>query len=277
MEVIPPRRFRRRPPTRQKVEYAIAVRLERARPGYPILLRSLPRPADPAILLRIVGRCRPAQIGIVQIRLRLLRRFAVATRGKLLRRAFPRRGKKPQPVTLDRAAEAFPGVAKLFERSDAVWIDVARDQLRRDVLRSELRARVGDRRNPGKLIAAVLRDHVDLHASAVAVGPDTAGFDDHFLDVELVVDEDTLCGVRELLVHAVDVRLRLWTAMNAVTRLRPVACAADATVELLRERGSWNDIRQDREPARTRQRFDGGLFELCLRTRALDVDNGSFT
>src|SRR4030095_15442073 len=113
--------------------------------------------------------------------------------------------------------------------------------------------------------------------SAVAVGPDTAGFDDHFLDVELVVDEDTLCGVRELLVHAVDVRLRLWTAMNAVTRLRPVACAADATVELLRERGAWNDIRQDRQPARTRQRFDGGLFELCLRTRALDVHNGRFT
>jgi hypothetical protein len=174
--------------------------------------------------------------------LRLLRLVPVDAVGELLRHPFPGGGKEPQFVPLDRSAESLPRVTEFLERSDAIRIDVTSDQFRRDVLGRQLRTRIRYRGDARELVAAVLRDHVDLHAAAVAVRADTARFDDDLLDVQLVVDEDPLRRVGQLLVHAVDVRLRLGSAMHAVARLRPVAGAADPAVELLRQRCSRDDV-----------------------------------
>ena len=127
------RRFRRRPAARQQVEHAIAVRLERARERELVLLRRLPRHAGAVILRIVVGRCRTAQVRVVEIRLRLLRLVPVDAIGELLRDAFARGDEEPELVALDRAAKPFTGVAELLQRADAVRIQVTREQFRRDV------------------------------------------------------------------------------------------------------------------------------------------------
>jgi len=64
--------------------------------------------------------------------------------------------------------------------------------------------------------------------------------------------------------------------MDAVARLRAIAGAADAAVELLGQRGAGDDVGQNGEPAGAGQRFNRRLFELCLRAGALNVDDRCF-
>src|SRR5258705_3173538 len=244
------RRLGRRAAARQQVEDAVAIRLERGRERQLVLLRRLPRDARAVVLRVVVGRRGPAQVGIVEVRLRLLRLVPVDAVGELLRDTLARRHEEPERVALERTAKAFASVAGLLHGAEAVRIQVTREQLRGDVLRRELRARVRHGRDARELVAAVLRNHVDLHAAAVAVGADAGGLDDDFLYHELGVDEDALRGVRQLLVHAVHVRLRLGAAVHAVTGLRSIARAADTAGELLRQRRAGNDVGEDREPSR---------------------------
>src|SRR5204862_1661014 len=126
--------------TCQQVEDAVAVALERAREGEPVLRRLLPRDAEAVVLLIVVGGRGTADVGIVEIRLRLLRLVPVDAVGKLLRDAFARGAEEPQPVALERPANPFARVTEFLQRADTVRIEMAREQLGRDVARRQLRA-----------------------------------------------------------------------------------------------------------------------------------------
>src|SRR5256885_15468569 len=123
-------RFRRRPAARQQVEDAVAVRLERAGEGELVLLRRLPGDARAVVFRVVVGRRRTAEVGVVEIRLRLLRLVPVDAVGELLRDAFARGDEEPQPVASEWTAEAFARVAEFLQRADTVRVEVTREQLR---------------------------------------------------------------------------------------------------------------------------------------------------
>ena len=106
----------------------------------------------------------------------------------------------------------------------------------------------------------------------IAVGAHTAGFDDDFLDVDLVVDENARRQAGHLVIHAVHDRLRLGRAMHAIGGLRAIAQAADAAVAFAPQRDARDDRREGGEPPGPWQRLQRFLRELHLCAGAAKVN-----
>src|SRR5207253_8235738 len=123
-------------------------------------------------------------------RLRLRELVEIQTFGVLLRHTLAERGEEPELVAADGTTEGGGRIPELLDRADPLRVEVTREQRVVDVARFEARADVGEGGEPREDVAAVARNHVELHAAAVAIGAHAAGLDDHFLDVDLVVDED---------------------------------------------------------------------------------------
>ena len=103
-------------------------------------------------------------------------------------------------------------------------------------------------------VAAVARHHLQLRAAEVGLGVAAAARDD-FLDVQLAEDENADRDARDLLVDAVDVRLRLGRAVHAEPRLRAVV-AARAALGRSGQACAGDDGIQQREAPGAGQRLD---------------------
>ena len=229
------RRFRRhqraalRP--EQRVD-AVAVVLKRSADNDLVLLGRLECEAEAVVAIEVVAVRRPGEVGLVEHALRLLQLVPVDARGVLLRDALARRAKEPQLVPLERAADAGCRLDELLDRREACRGDAeaAREQLVVDVVALQVRPGEREVRDAGEDVAAVLRDHVQLHAAGIAVRSDAARLGDHFLKGGAVEDEDACIGRCHLGVHAVDDRLRVRRAVNREPGLRPIAQRAGCTV-----------------------------------------------
>ena len=226
----------------QRVD-AVAVVLKRSPDDDLVLLGGLQREPQAVVTVEVVAARGPAEVRLVQHALRLCELVPVDPGGILLRDALAGGAEEPQLVSFDRTADARRRLHELLDRRKACrgGVEAACEQLVVDVVALKAGSRVRDVRGAREDVAAVLRDHVQLHTARVAVRAYSARLGHHFLKGDAIEDENAgVCG-RHLGVHAVDDGLRVRRSVNREPRLRPVAQRAGRAVTFVVQHRAGQD------------------------------------
>ncbi len=234
-----------------------------------MLERRLPREAGRVVLgERVVVDLAAGHVRLVEQRLRLRQLVPVDAVRIRLRDAFAGSSEEPEPVASDRTSDSGAAFPRFLERAKPLRIQVAGKQLVADVAADETGSGVRKHGLPRERVATIARDHRQLQAAEVAIGAAAGALDHDFLDVQLAEDEAADGAADDLLVDAVHNRLRLWRAMHAEPRLRPVVTG---TLRLYGQIGAGNECGQHREATASGQGVERLALELRLIARAADV------